>query len=88
MDRPKPFAIYNLGDSDPVTLNELLLTIEETIGKKAMREYLPDQPGDVPATFADISLANKELNFEPKVPLKVGIERFINWYKDKFVFDK
>lgn len=85
LDRPKPFAIYNLGDSSPIFLIDLLHVIEGAIGKKAILKYLPDQPGDVPATFADIELARKELDFEPKVPLKAGIERFIEWYREKIV---
>lgn len=83
LDRPKPFAIYNLGDSAPVLLSELLAIIQQTIGKEAICKYLPDQPGDVPATFADISLAKRELDFEPKVPLKIGVKHFVDWYKEK-----
>ncbi|MBI4853937.1 MAG: GDP-mannose 4,6-dehydratase [Acidobacteria bacterium] len=83
LDRPKPFAIYNLGDSAPILLNELLEVIEQVVGKKALRKFLPDQPGDVPATFASIELARKELDFQPKVPLKIGIERFVKWYREK-----
>ncbi|KAF0247847.1 MAG: NAD-dependent epimerase/dehydratase [bacterium] len=83
LDQPKPFAIYNLGDSSPVLLSELLDVIEQSIGKKAIRKYLPEQPGDVPATFADIRLAKSELGFEPKVPLKTGVKQFVDWYKEK-----
>ncbi len=83
LDQPKPFAIYNLGDSSPILLSELLDVIEQSIGKKAIRKYLPDQPGDVPATIADISLAKSELGFEPKVPLKTGVKRFVDWYQEQ-----
>jgi UDP-glucuronate 4-epimerase len=81
LDRPKPFAIYNLGDSSPVFLSQLLETIENAVGKKAILKHLPDQAGDVPATYADISLAKKELDFEPKVPLNTGIKNFVEWYE-------
>jgi UDP-glucuronate 4-epimerase len=80
LDKPQPFRIYNLGDSDPVTLNHLLQTIEEATGKQAKRKHLPDQPGDVPATYADISLARKELGYSPKTDLKTGITEFVRWF--------
>jgi UDP-glucuronate 4-epimerase len=84
LDHPKPFAIYNLGDSSPVTLNTLIETIERATGLTAKRKYLPDQPGDVPATYADISRARLELGFEPGVDLQSGIDRFVKWYKEVF----
>jgi UDP-glucuronate 4-epimerase len=84
LDHPKPFAIYNLGDSSPVTLNTLIETIERATELTAKRKYLPDQPGDVPATYADISRARLELGFEPRVDLQSGIDRFVKWYKEVF----
>ena len=84
LDHPRPFAIYNLGDSSPVTLNTLIETIERATGVTAKRKYLPDQPGDVPATYADINRARLELGFEPKVDLQSGINRFVKWYKEFF----
>lgn len=83
LDRPQDFAVYNLGNSSPTKLTELIETIEEAAGRKAIRKYLPDQPGDVPITYADITLARRELGFDPKVDLKTGIERFVQWYKDR-----
>lgn len=85
LDRVKQFAIYNLGESSPINLSDLVLTIEQAIGKKAITKYLPDQPGDVPITFADISLAKAELDFNPKTDIKTGISYFVDWYKEKFI---
>ena len=85
LDRVKQFAIYNLGESSPINLSDLVLTIEQAVGKKAITKYLPDQPGDVPITFADISLAKAELDFNPKTDIKTGISYFVDWYKEKFI---
>jgi len=85
LDRIKTFAIYNLGESSPINLSDLVLTIEQAIGKKAIIKYLPEQPGDVPVTFADISLAKRELDFDPKTDIKTGISYFVDWYKEKFI---
>lgn len=85
LDRPKPFAIYNLGDSSPISLGELISAIEQATEKRAVLKYLPDQAGDVPATFADISLAKRELGFEPKVNLKTGLNNFVEWYEEKML---
>ncbi|MBL8150644.1 MAG: GDP-mannose 4,6-dehydratase [Blastocatellia bacterium] len=88
LDNPKPFAIYNLGGSSPVTLTELIERIEEAAGVKAIRKYLPDQPGDVPVTYADICKAKVELGFEPAVDLKTGLARFVAWYREKIFSGK
>jgi UDP-glucuronate 4-epimerase len=84
LDRPQSFAIYNLGNSSPITLNGLVEIIEEAAGCKARRKSLPDQAGDVPVTFADISRARADLGFEPRVDLRTGINRFVRWYRERF----
>lgn len=81
LDRPKPFAIYNLGNSSPITLNRLLEIIERECAREAKRVYLPDQPGDVPITYADIQLASRELDYRPQTDLETGIARFVEWYR-------
>src|SRR5262249_54475652 len=81
LDRPRQFAIYNLGNSSPTELNELIELIERAAGRNATRRHLPDQPGDVPITYADISRARRELGFEPKTDLWAGIEKFVRWYE-------
>jgi UDP-glucuronate 4-epimerase len=73
------FNIYNIGESQTVSLNGMIETLEDAIGKKAIREYLPDQPGDVEITFADITKARIELGYNPCIGFKEGIEHFIRW---------
>ena len=75
------YRIYNLGESNTVELRHLMELIQSALGKKAIIEHLPDQPGDVPITFADISLARKELNYNPQTAIEEGIERFARWFK-------
>lgn len=77
-----PHIIYNIGNNNPETLEYFLSTLEETLGKKAVRKNLPMQPGDVPATYADISVIKKDYGFEPKTDLKTGLEKFVNWYRE------
>ncbi|CAN5189757.1 GDP-mannose 4,6-dehydratase [soil metagenome] len=74
------FEIINLGNHRSVKLKDLIGTIEDVIGKKALIEQLPQQPGDVPATYADISKAKKLLGYHPHTDLKTGIENFYEWY--------
>jgi len=75
------FDIFNLGNSHPVTLTEMISTIETALGKQAIIRQMPDQLGDVPITFADISKAQKLLNYSPRTPFRVGIERFVDWFR-------
>lgn len=76
-----PFQVFNLGNSHPVDLNTLIATIEESLGKKANIVRMPDQPGDVPITFADISRAQKLLGYCPRTGFRQGIDRFVAWYR-------
>ncbi len=77
-----PFEIINLGNNYTVTLKELIAAIEKVTGKKAMIETLPDQPGDVPKTFADISKAKKLLGYNPHTKLEEGLGRFYEWFEE------
>jgi UDP-glucuronate 4-epimerase len=74
------YDIFNLGNSHPVKLISLIQTIEAALGKKADLRWLPEQPGDVPITYADISRARKLLGYQPHTRLQQGIECFLNWY--------
>ena len=74
------YDIINLGDSQPVDLNTLICTIEDALEKKARIHRLPDQPGDVPITYADISKAKQLLVYNPATPFKEGIRKFARWY--------
>ena len=73
------FEIINLGGSAANTLSQLISAIEEILGKKAEIRYLPDQPGDVPLTYADVSKAHRLLGYEPRTPLLKGLERYVHW---------
>ena len=74
------FEIINLGNSYTVSLKNLIHSIEEVVGKKAIIQQLPEQPGDVPRTYADISKAKKLLNYQPNTDLKTGLQRFYDWF--------
>lgn len=75
------YKIYNIGNSKPVELMSFVETIEEELGKKAKINLLPIQPGDVPATYADVTDLIENLNYQPQTSVREGIKNFINWYK-------
>jgi UDP-glucuronate 4-epimerase len=74
--------IFNLGGSQTVTLNDLIATIESAVGRKAQINPLPDQPGDVPLTSADVSKASRLLNFKPTTTIAQGVPRYVEWFRD------
>jgi UDP-glucuronate 4-epimerase len=76
-----PFRIYNIGNHEPVELMTFIETIEKAVGKQAVKNMLPMQPGDVHATYADIDALRAAVGFAPSTPLAVGIEKFVTWYK-------
>jgi UDP-glucuronate 4-epimerase len=85
LDHPPPAAgheIYNIGDNDPVGLMEMITTLETALGRQATKILRPMQPGDVTATFADISKLNALTGYQPKVELAEGLERFAAWWRD------
>jgi UDP-glucuronate 4-epimerase len=81
VDKKLGYEIINLGNSNVVELRYLIQLIEENLGKSAIIKKRPDQPGDVPVTFADISKAQRLLGYEPEVRIEEGIENFVHWYK-------
>lgn len=81
----RSFGIFNLGESRTIPLRELITFLEEALGKKAVIEELPEQPGDVPITYADITRARNLLGYNPQVSIEVGIERFVHWFKESGV---
>jgi len=83
LDKRFEFEVFNLGSSRMVELRRLVSLIESFLGKKAKIRYLPRQPGELPATCADISKARKMLDYNPQVKIEEGIEKFISWYKRK-----
>lgn len=76
-----PHALYNLGNSAPEDLSRLIALIEQACGRKAIRQPLPMQPGDVTQTYADIAASRRDLGFEPRTGLEEGITRFVDWYR-------
>ncbi len=76
-----PFEIYNVGRSDPVSVNELIGLLEKATGKTAQRNELPMQPGDVERTFADASKLRAATGYEPRTALADGLQRFVDWYR-------
>lgn len=81
IDKSFDYEIFNLGNNKPEKLSYLIVCLEESLGQKAHLNMKPMQPGDVFETYADISKAQKLLNFSPKTSLKEGIEHFVNWYR-------
>ena len=74
------FDIFNLGESETIQLKDLIAAIEEGLGRKATINLLPEQPGDVPLTCADIAKARRLLGYQPTTPLRIGLPRFIEWF--------
>lgn len=77
-----PFRIFNIGNSKPVMLSEFIEAIEAALNKKAIRELLPMQPGDVPSTFADVSLIASGVGYQPQTAVREGVARFVQWYRE------
>ena len=88
LDRPAtgtpPHALYNLGNNKSEKLTDFIAEIEKALGKKAEKIMLPMQPGDVPATYADIDASQRDLGFAPTTPISAGIPKFIAWFKDYY----
>jgi UDP-glucuronate 4-epimerase len=82
-----PYAIYNIGNHTAIDLESFIGELERLLGKSAVREYLPPQPGDVPATFAAIDRIATATGFAPTTPLAEGLRRFVAWYLDYYRVD-
>jgi UDP-glucuronate 4-epimerase len=89
-DRPDPatsrapYRIYNIGNNNPVELMHLIGTIEKELGRVAEKRMLDIQPGDVPATYADVDALVKDVGFAPKTPIETGVREFVAWYRDYY----
>ncbi|MBX3539694.1 MAG: NAD-dependent epimerase [Chelatococcus sp.] len=79
-----PYRVVNIGNGEPVRLIAFIEAIEQAVGRAAIRNYMPMQPGDVPATFADASLLERLTGFRPATPVADGVRRFVAWYRDYF----
>jgi UDP-glucuronate 4-epimerase len=81
MDRCSDYEIYNLGESQPISVNDLITELEHALGKKAVRQYLPLQPGDVDRTYADVAKAETCLGYKPSTDLRTGLAHFVAWLR-------
>ncbi len=79
-----PYRIYNIGSNNPVELLHFIEVLEDCLGKKAVTNLLPMQPGDVPDTYADVDALIKDVNYKPTTSVEVGVERFVKWYRDYY----
>lgn len=79
-----PYRLYNIGNNNPVELLHLIEVLENALGRKADKNYLPMQPGDVPATYADVDDLNRDVGFRPATSIEEGVARFVAWYRDYF----
>lgn len=77
------YDVFNLGNSNPVTLTHLISALEEVLGVKAKLDRLPDQPGDVPITFADIAKAGAQLGYRPETPIRKGLQAMADWLRQR-----
>jgi UDP-glucuronate 4-epimerase len=80
-----PFEVFNLGNSHPVRLSELIALLETATGKKALQNRLPDQPGDVPITWANIDKAKRLLGYSPQTTMQQGLKNFVDWYHSSLI---
>ena len=77
-----PYRLYNIGNNNPVELMYLIEVLEKKLGVTAQKNMLPLQPGDVPATYADVDALSTDVGFKPATPIEVGVERFVAWYRE------
>ena len=84
LDKPAPYAIYNIGNHEPVALLDYIAALERVLGRKAKLDMQPMQPGDVKATYADTTALRRAVGFAPSTPLETGLARFAEWYKSYY----
>ena len=81
---PAPYRLYNIGNNSPVELMDFIAAIERALGRTAEKRMLPMQPGDVPATYADVESLTEAVGFKPATPIEEGIHRFVAWYREYY----
>jgi len=79
-----PYKLFNIGNNQPVELLRFIEVIEDKLGKKAIKNFLPIQPGDVPATYADVDDLVNTVGFKPNTPIEDGVSKFVEWFKDYY----
>jgi UDP-glucuronate 4-epimerase len=83
---PSPYRIYNIGNNNTVSLMHFIETLERALGREARKEFLPLQPGDVPATYANVDDLARDVGFRPSTPIEDGIASFIRWYREYYTW--
>src|SRR6266478_1577467 len=83
-----PFRLYNIGNNQPVQLLRYIEIIEECLGRKASRNLLPLQPGDVPETYADIDDLVRDVGYRPATPVEVGVGKFVDWFCEYYGYPR
>ena len=79
-----PYRLYNIGNNNPVDLMKFIGVLEDCLGKKAEKNFLPMQPGDVPETYADVDDLAEDAGFKPSTPIEEGIKKFVDWYREYY----
>ena len=79
-----PYRVYNIGNNNPVELMTLIETIEEEVGREAIKNFMDMQSGDVPATYADVDDLARDVGFVPSTPIEEGVSRFVGWYREYY----
>jgi len=79
-----PYRVYNIGNNNPVELMAMIETLENALGKKAEKNMLPIQLGDVPATWANVDALIQDVGFKPETPIEVGVQKFVDWYREYY----
>jgi len=79
-----PWRVYNIGNSNPVELMDYIKALEEQLGRTAIKEFLPLQPGDVPDTYADVDQLMQDVHYKPETTVPEGIRRFVAWYREYY----
>jgi UDP-glucuronate 4-epimerase len=79
---PAPYRLYNIGNSSPVKLLDFIEAIEKALGKEAHKNFMPLQPGDVPATWADVDDLIRDFGYRPSTPIEKGVQKFVDWYRE------
>ncbi len=79
-----PYRVFNIGNNNPVELNYYIEVIEDCLGKKAIKNYMPMQPGDIAESYAEVSILEKEVGFSPSTTIEEGIGKFVKWFRDYY----
>ncbi|HAN74921.1 MAG TPA: capsular biosynthesis protein CpsI [Planktothrix sp. UBA10369] len=79
-----PYKVYNIGNNQPIELLHLIEVLETALGKKAIKNFMPMQPGDVPITYADVDALIQDVDFQPHTSIEVGVQRFVEWYRSYY----